>query len=130
MEGVFDVMKMWEFGFKNCAAVLGAELSNEQSSFLLQNGVQTITIYADGDKGGINFIEKAISKNKFFDINIMPCKWGKDPSEMSKKETEKAYLNKVNSKSLKKEKRNEIDYLDDELLELNRRVKKNKSYFY
>ena len=131
VEGVFDVMNMWENGFKNCAAVLGADLSDHQITTLLENGVKRLIIYADGDQGGVSFIEKAITHNKFFDIDIMACKWGKDPSDMSIKESQLAYENKVNYKGLIKEKDSDnLDFLSGELDKMDRKGRKNKSYFY
>ena len=99
-EGVFDVMKMWEYGYKNCIAILGANLSQHQSQKLIKSGVKRLILYPDGDEGGIKLMKDSLSQHIFFDLEIMFSKWGKDPSDMSQKEVNNAYNNRVSYQNL------------------------------
>jgi len=129
VEGAFDVMSMWQKGFKNCAALLGADLSDNQVKTLLEFGAKKLIIFGDGDEGGIKLIEKTINKNKFFDIDIMACKWGKDPSDLSKEEIQNIYDSRVSHESItQKQQSNNLNFLTDDLEEMERRDRKLKSY--
>tara|TARA_Y100000034_G_C6908077_1_gene422056 strand:- start:401 stop:1360 length:960 start_codon:yes stop_codon:yes gene_type:complete len=99
-EGVFDVMKMWEHGFKSCIAILGANLSQYQSQKLIDSGVKRLILYPDGDSGGVKLMKDSLKQHIFFDLEVMLSKWGQDPSDMSREETISAYKNRINYRQL------------------------------
>lgn len=105
VEGVFDVMKLWDYGFKNSICVFGISPGFEQIKKLLSSGVKRIILYADGDDGGLKLIQSFSEKyNRLFEINFMVCNWGLDPADMSKEDTIKAYKNKKDLKEMIKPK--------------------------
>ena len=95
----------------------------------MEFGAKKLIIFGDGDEGGIKLIEKTINKNKFFDIDIMACKWGKDPSDLSKEEIQNIYDSRVSHESItQKQQSNNLNFLTDDLEEMERRDRKLKSY--
>ena len=116
-EGVFDVMKMWEYGFENCIAILGANLSQYQSQKLVEAGVKRLILYPDGDQGGVKLMKDCLKQHVFFDLEVMLSKWGQDPSDMSKKEVKSAYNNRVNYHQLNQQttKSPQIDNMQETL---------------
>lgn len=63
-EGIFDVWKWYEAGFKNTVCTFGAHLSEEQYRMLLRSGKDIIWSY-DGDSAGLEATKKAIEKMRY-----------------------------------------------------------------
>ena len=63
-EGMFDVWRWHEAGFKNAVCTFGANLTEEQYRMLLRTGKDVIWCY-DGDEAGLNATKKAINKMKY-----------------------------------------------------------------
>ena len=51
VEGYFDVMKLWQAGFKNVVALMGCSLSDEQEEFILKE-TDKIVLLLDNDAAG------------------------------------------------------------------------------
>ena len=116
-EGVFDVMKMWEYGFENCIAILGANLSQYQSQKLVEAGVKRLILYPDGDQGGVKLMKDCLKQHVFFDLEVMLSKWGQDPSDMSEEEVKLAYNTRINYHQLNQQttKSPQIDNMQESL---------------
>ena len=89
VEGNISLLQMWQAGIKNCAAMLGSNLSARQVA-LLNRYVTKIVMVPDSDKAGMNVIEK-LKKNipqKLYDSDIqftyvqLPA--GQDPDDFFK----------------------------------------------
>ena len=101
VEGVFDVMKLWENGYKNCVCPSGVVFSEEQASLLIENGIKSLTLLPDGDEAGKEFIKKMESFVNIFDINIANpqtfyIREGKDPFDLTKEDIDFAIKHKFN----------------------------------
>lgn len=59
VEGYFDVLTLHQAGFKNTVALLGTEITSEQSSMLATLAREMILIF-DGDAGGRSALLKAL----------------------------------------------------------------------
>ena len=99
VEGVFDVMKLWENGYKNCICPSGVVFSQEQASLLIENGVKSLILFPDGDQGGKNFIKKMEEFINIFDIEVANphtfyINEGKDPFDLTQEDVEFAIKHK------------------------------------
>ena len=95
VEGSVDAMKVYEAGFPNVVATLGAQVSNHQGS-LLRKYFDSITIFSDADDAG-NAMRDAIMGlcrgKKIYSAQISAgCK---DPGDMNITEI----TNSINSKN-------------------------------
>ncbi|NDB56842.1 toprim domain-containing protein [bacterium] len=96
VEGSVDAMKVYEAGFPNVVATLGAQVSNYQAS-LLRKYFDSITIFSDADEAG-NAMRDAIIDlcrgKKIYSAQISSgCK---DPGDMNTEEITKNINNKNN----------------------------------
>lgn len=101
VEGVFDVMKMWENGFENCVCPSGVVFSEEQASLMIENGVKTLILLPDGDEAGKNFIKQMEDYINIFEIEIANphafyVNEGKDPFDLTREDIEFALKHKFN----------------------------------
>ena len=92
VEGNLSMLTPWQHGLKNIVAMLGSNFSMTQLC-LLSRFVKNITFIPDGDKAGINFVEK-LRKNipsKFYDSDIqfsyIQLPNGNDPDDYFKQHT-------------------------------------------
>jgi 5S rRNA maturation endonuclease (ribonuclease M5) len=83
VEGCFDAMKAYTFGFKNCIAPFGSSITETQISSLI-GGSYLIGLDSDdsGKQGAIKLIKKLIKKNTVSYINWSSVK-AKDVGEIS-----------------------------------------------
>ncbi len=81
VEGIFDFLRLYEQGIKNCIPLLGGQLNDLQKV-----NINTYFLMMDADKAGINYNSKIgarlISDNKVVRI----CKNNKDPDDLTRKE--------------------------------------------
>jgi len=89
VEGFFDCMKIWQAGFMNVVAVMGAEISEEQAEFItktLGKDGRIITLF-DGDEAGYHGAFKALSMflHKNFVKEIRLDK-GQQPDKLTEKQ--------------------------------------------
>ncbi len=101
VEGVFDVMKMWENGYANCICPSGVVFSQEQANLLVENGVKSLILLPDGDEAGKEFIRKMEKYINIFNIDIANPQMfyineGKDPFDLTRDDIEWALDNKIN----------------------------------
>jgi DNA primase len=52
-EGPREVMKLWQEGYTNAVAVLGAHLSGEQEKLICSLGPKKVVLMFDGDDAGV-----------------------------------------------------------------------------
>ena len=55
VEGVFDVMKLWEYGYFSCISTMGVTIGDKQIEILIENGIKDVIIMPDGDQAGMKF---------------------------------------------------------------------------
>lgn len=91
VEGIFDMLNMWQHGFKNVLCIFGTQnFGPKKIEILDQLGITKVTILMDGDDAGIKAataIDKMLQGNNIQTKNIrLPP--GKDPGDLSKYELE------------------------------------------
>ena len=81
VEGQFDCIGLWQRGYKNCMALMGSSLS-EQQAMLLLTVTSKLMLLMDGDNAGRK-AAKSIKKrwDSVFDIGIYELSEGVDPAE-------------------------------------------------
>ena len=68
VEGVFDVMKLWEYGYYSCVSTMGVTIGDKQVEILIENGIKDIIIMPDGDEAGMKFVERVGEFKDIFNI--------------------------------------------------------------
>ena len=94
VEGVFDVMKMWEYGYYSCVSTMGVTIGDIQIEMMIKNGIKNIILMPDGDEAGRNSINNFDGYTEVFQIDAMVSVSGKDPCDMSKYEVDTSYEHK------------------------------------
>ena len=94
VEGVFDVMKLWEYGYYSCVATMGVTIGDIQVEMMIKNGIKNVILMPDGDDAGHKFVDKFDGYTEVFQIDAMFSLSGKDPCDMSKYEIDTSYENK------------------------------------
>lgn len=82
MEGFMAVIRAYTIGVKNCIALMGTSLTNDQIS-LIKKLSTNVYLCFDGDKAGIN---ATINNGKLlvdnnFDVKVIPLSDGLDPDD-------------------------------------------------
>lgn len=95
VEGTFDVMKLWQYGYKNTISILGASINKTQIEYLLNHKVKKLIIFSDGDDAGRKLASSFEKYAHLFKIDIVSCKQDQDPSDMSLEEIKKAFDKKL-----------------------------------
>lgn len=90
VEGVREQMKLWQEGFPNTVAILGAYLSDDHYKLLSELNPKRIALMFDGDDAGVAITErtaKKLSRN----FNTLKCMLprGKDPKNLSQQDFER-----------------------------------------
>lgn len=87
VEGEFDMITPYQFGFKNFVAIKGTALTNEQLLFL-KRYTDKITLTLDADFAGIESTRRAIEEAERLDLEIRIARLtiGKDPDESIRKD--------------------------------------------
>ncbi|MCS6956663.1 MAG: DNA primase [Patescibacteria group bacterium] len=82
VEGEFDVISPYQYGFTNFVAIKGTALTTEQL-LLLKRYTEKITLMLDMDEAGIESTKRAIEEAERleFDLRIVSLSSGKDPDE-------------------------------------------------
>jgi len=87
VEGIIDVLKLYENGIRDVVCCLGSSISEEQFK-ILSTGFWKIYLMLDHDKSGNNGIDKFIEEyGDYFDIFICNLPDEKDPADLTIKET-------------------------------------------
>lgn len=90
-EGIFDVWRWYEAGFKNVVCTFGAHVTDEQYRMLLRTGKDIIWSF-DNDDAGNNATKKATELFKWKANQwVIKLKEGKDPSDCSIEELKKLF---------------------------------------
>lgn len=89
VEGYFDVIRMWEHGYKNVVSSMGTAFTREQA-LILKRYTDAVVILFDGDQAGVNAAYKTL--DPFIEINSIPevvfLKNGEDPDSLLPKDPE------------------------------------------
>lgn len=87
VEGEFDMIVPYQFGFKNFVAIKGTALTNEQL-LLLKRYTERITLTLDADAAGLESTKRGIEEAERleFDIRVVRITGGKDPDEAVRKD--------------------------------------------
>lgn len=81
-EGAREVMKLWQEGFPNSLAILGASMSDEQFLLLTKLAPKKLLLMFDGDKAGRNIAQNVYEKTKeLFNVEIINLPEGVDPKQ-------------------------------------------------
>ncbi|GAB4219366.1 MAG: DNA primase [Candidatus Microgenomates bacterium] len=82
VEGEFDMISPYQYGFSNFVAIKGTALTNEQLLFL-KRYTDRITLMLDMDEAGIESTRRGIEETGRleFDIRVVASLSGKDPDE-------------------------------------------------
>ena len=96
VEGVFDVMKLWEYGYYSCISTMGVTIGDKQAEIIINNGIKDIIIMPDGDGAGMKFVERILEYKDMFNIEAMFSITGKDPCDMGKYEVDHSYKKRWN----------------------------------
>jgi len=82
VEGIFDMLNMWQHGFRNVLCVFGTQNFNEQKVKLFDDiGIRNVQIMFDGDAAGQSAAAKVrnlLTKNNI-SSSIIKLPLGKDP---------------------------------------------------
>lgn len=94
VEGLFDMLNMWQLGYKNTLCIFGASNFNKKKlSILDQLGVTRVDIAMDSDAAGTRAAEKIAglldSRNIYARIIKLPE--GKDPGDLTSIEAERVF---------------------------------------
>lgn len=88
-EGAREVMKLWQFGYRNSVAILGGNVSNGHLKLLSKKRPKKIILMFDGDKKGYEFTEKANTKlESLFSVEKCFLPYGRDPKNLEKREVD------------------------------------------
>ena len=112
VEGVFDVMKLWEYGYYSCVSTMGVTIGDKQVEILIENGIKDIIIMHDGDEAGMKFVERIGEFKDIFNIEAMTSISGKDPCEMNKSEVDQSYENRWDLNKLLLDMSKEVSNID------------------
>ena len=115
VEGVFDVMKLWEYGYFSCISPMGVTIGDKQIEILIKNGIKEVIIMPDGDQAGMKFVERIGEYKDLFNIEAMVSITGKDPCEMKKSEVDQSYENRWDLNKYLIDRNKEISYIDQRL---------------
>ncbi len=87
VEGEFDMIVPYQFGFKNFVAVKGTALTNEQL-LLLKRYTERITLTLDADAAGVESTKRGIEEAERLelDVRVVRITGGKDPDEAVRKD--------------------------------------------
>jgi DNA primase len=115
VEGIFDALRLWDYGFKNVIALSGVNrlhgkkgLNKEVVSIFKLSGVSRIYLMLDGDDAGRQATEdiKPLLEAENFFVMDAGLADGEDPCDLTKEQVS-AYLANMASSSLIKRKDNE-----------------------
>lgn len=81
VEGIFDFLRLYEQGIKNCIPLLGGQLND-----LKKVNITTYYLMMDADKAGINYNSKIGSRLIRDNKVVRICKNNKDPDDLTRKE--------------------------------------------
>jgi len=90
VEGEFDMISPYQYGFYNFVAIKGSALTKEQL-MILKRYTERITLTLDTDLSGLEAIKRGIQEaEKFdFDVNVVVLDFAKDPDEAIRTNLEK-----------------------------------------
>ena len=93
-EGMFDVWRWYEAGFKNAVCTFGAHLTEEQYRIILRSGKDVVWSY-DGDSAGLTATKNAIDKMRYKANQwVIKMPDGVDPGSCEIHELQELYKNR------------------------------------
>lgn len=90
VEGAREKMKLWQEGFPNSCAILGAYLSDDQYRLISELNPKRVVLMFDGDDAGVAITERAAKKlaRNFNVLKVMTPR-GKDPKNLTMSDFER-----------------------------------------
>jgi DNA primase len=110
VEGVFDVMRLWQSGVPACA-LFGKSLGDGQLALLLDSKIKKVRIMLDDD-AYVKSMEVARTLGALFDVELIQLPPGRDPADLGKKEVQACMLKSRPAAGA------ELDYITDTLKNL------------
>lgn len=96
VEGIFDCVRLWDSGLKNCCTPIGTFFTDTHEKELFKAGVTKLILGFDNDEAGRKATKKIIKKLAHkFDLSILNLPESKDPCDCSKEEIWKAYRSRL-----------------------------------
>jgi len=93
VEGIFDMLNMWQHGFRNVLCIFGTQNFGPKKVELLdQIGITKVHLLMDGDSAGVRAaasIQKLLESNSI-EVRNISLPPGRDPGDLSKYELEQA----------------------------------------
>ncbi|MCK9154604.1 MAG: toprim domain-containing protein [Paludibacteraceae bacterium] len=84
-EGAREVMKLWQEGFKNSLAILGAYMNDEQILLLTKLAPKKVVLMFDGDGPGRKISQKVKERlEKLFTVEVVELPDGVDPKQLDR----------------------------------------------
>lgn len=94
VEGLFDMLNLWQHGYKNSVCIFGTNNFDQPKAKLLDDhGVKKCTIFMDNDISGIRAAKSisALLETRDIETTIVTPPDGKDPGELNKYEIMKVF---------------------------------------
>ena len=93
VEGIFDMLNLHDKGMSNAVCCFGTKkVTEDKLSMLRMQGVDSVTVFFDGDDAGQNAAEKIKSMCDNIDlISTNVCLEGSDPGDLSEPQVQKLY---------------------------------------
>jgi DNA primase len=89
VEGFFDCLKVYQAGYSNVVALMGASLSERQSA-LLDTYFRELVVMLDGDEAGRRATQKlAAQRWKKLSLSMVEVPSGQQPDQLSTEEIER-----------------------------------------
>jgi DNA primase len=89
VEGLFDMLNLWQHGYKNTVCIFGTANFKQEKVTLIDNlGVKKVTVFMDNDLSGNRAAENIVSLLEAKDIETLKilAPPNKDPGELTKEE--------------------------------------------
>ncbi len=92
VEGYFDVITLWQHGYRCAVATCGTALSKEHAAMIKRLAKKVVLLY-DGDEAGkkavLRILPLLVSKGLSIEVVLLPA--GEDPDSFLKKEGKEAF---------------------------------------
>ncbi len=101
VEGYMDIIALYQFGVRNCAASLGTAFTSMQAK-VLGRAARKVVVNYDGDSAGIKAAKRAIETllSQDFEIKVLVLPDGNDPDDYIRAEGFEAYKKQHKTQAL------------------------------
>lgn len=121
VEGCFDAIRLWSYGYRNVLATLGAHFCEHYINLLLRKGINNVILCFDGDEAGFTAATKAAKMclPYFNMVGIVRLPDLSDPDTLSKESIDSL----INNPNIYDE---SIEMIDDIYLDKIKKKERNK----